>query len=49
MIHRLAPWPRYEPLCVRLYVYPFVGQRHSVIVADGVSPPGPDEVAGIRL
>jgi hypothetical protein len=47
-MHRLLTLgPDNEPLWVRLYVYPVGDQWHSVIVADGVAPPGPGEVKGI--
>ena len=39
--------PDHEPLWVRLCVHPVGDQWHSIIVADGVSPPGPGEVKGI--
>lgn len=39
--------PDNEPMWVQLYVYPVGDQWHSVIVADGATPPGPDAVKGI--
>ncbi len=39
--------PDNEPMWVQLYVYPVGDQWHSVIVADGVTAPGPDAVKGI--
>jgi hypothetical protein len=48
MMHRLLTLgPDNEPLWVQLYVYPVGDQGHSVIVADGVAQPGPDEVKSI--
>jgi hypothetical protein len=41
MMHRLLTLgPDNEPLWVQLYVYPVGDQWASVIVADGVVPPG---------
>jgi hypothetical protein len=46
--HRLLTLgPDNEPLWVQIYVLPVGEQWRSVIVADGVLPPGPDEVKGI--
>ena len=48
MMHRLLTIdPDNEPLWVQLYVCPVGDQWHSVFVADGVTPPGPDAVKGI--
>jgi hypothetical protein len=41
--------PDNERLWVQLYVFPVGDQWHSAIVADGVTPPGPDAVKGIGL
>jgi len=41
--------PDKERLWLQLYVFPVGDQWHSAIVADGVTPPGPDAVKGIGL
>ena len=44
----LALGPDHEPMWVPLYVYPVGDQWHSVIVTDGVPPPGRERVCGER-
>ena len=41
--------PDGEPLWVALYVQPVEDRWAAMIVADGVLPPGPDEVKGMAF
>jgi hypothetical protein len=49
-MHRLLTLgPANEPLWVQLFVYPLGDRWTATIVADGVAPPGPDEVKGLSF
>jgi hypothetical protein len=50
MMHRLLTLgPDNEPLWVQLYIYILGDRRTATILADGVAPPGPDEVKGLSF